>query len=97
VLAKQLFYHLSHTSSPSCSVFFFWRRSLVNHLPRLTLNLNLPDISLPSSYRCEPLAPGSIMLLMFSLSLCIYFFFFWGTSAWTQDLHLEPLHQSFLC
>jgi hypothetical protein len=22
---------------------------------------------------------------------------FWGTGAWTQDLHLEPLHQPYFC
>jgi hypothetical protein len=31
----------------------------------------------------------------------IYFYYinylFCGTGAWTQDLHLEPLHQSFFC
>jgi hypothetical protein len=25
-----------------------------------------------------------------------FFFFFCGTGAWTQGIHLEPLHQSFL-
>jgi hypothetical protein len=25
------------------------------------------------------------------------FFFFCGTGAWTRGLHLEPLHQPYLC
>jgi hypothetical protein len=27
----------------------------------------------------------------------LFFFFFCGTGAWTQDLHLEPLHQPYFC
>jgi hypothetical protein len=45
VLAKQVLYHLSHTSSP----FFlrlYWRSSLTKGL---ALNLNHLDLSLPSS------------------------------------------------
>jgi hypothetical protein len=30
-------------------------------------------------------------------SLCSYLFFFFHTRAWTQGLHLEPLHQSYFC
>jgi hypothetical protein len=26
-----------------------------------------------------------------------FFFFIFSTGVWTQDLHLEPLHQSFFC
>jgi hypothetical protein len=26
-----------------------------------------------------------------------FFFFFWGTGAWTQGLYLKPLHQPFFC
>jgi hypothetical protein len=42
-LAKQMFYSLNRASSP------FGDGSLVNYLPRLDLNLNVSDLSLPSS------------------------------------------------
>jgi hypothetical protein len=39
VFAKQVLYHLSHTSSPFCSGYF-GRWGLAKYLPRLPLNLN---------------------------------------------------------
>jgi hypothetical protein len=45
-------YHLSHTSSPFCSGNFGDGRGgggLMNYLPRLALNQDPPDLSLPSS------------------------------------------------
>jgi hypothetical protein len=40
---------LSHTSSPFCCGYF-GDGSLMNHLPRLALNLDPPDLSLSSGY-----------------------------------------------
>jgi hypothetical protein len=49
MLAKQALYHLSHTSRPFCSAYF-WRWGLENYLPGLASNCNPPDeLSLPSS------------------------------------------------
>jgi hypothetical protein len=48
VLAKKALYHLSHIFSPFCSDYFK-DRGLVNYLSRLALNLDPPDISLPSN------------------------------------------------
>jgi hypothetical protein len=52
-----------HPLSHSTSLFLCWvfsRKSLVNYLPRLALNLNPPDLCLLNSwdYRREPPAPG---------------------------------------
>jgi hypothetical protein len=45
--AKQVFYSLSHTSSPFyCG--YFGDGSLSNYLPMLALNHDPPDLSLPS-------------------------------------------------
>jgi hypothetical protein len=46
---------------PNCqSILFwlFWKWSPVNYLPGLALNLNPPNLSLPSSHRHEPWVPG---------------------------------------
>jgi hypothetical protein len=50
---------LSPTSSPFCSGYF-GDGNLENYLPRLALNHDPPDLSLPSGqdYRCEPSVPG---------------------------------------
>jgi hypothetical protein len=58
-LAKQALYHLSHIFSPFFSVYF-GNGVLINYLPRLVLNCNTPNLSLPSSwsYRIELLALG---------------------------------------
>jgi hypothetical protein len=54
-LAKQVLWHLSHTSSPFCSGHF-GDGGLSNYLPSLPSNHYPPNHSLPSSqdYRCEP-------------------------------------------
>jgi hypothetical protein len=48
-----------------------WRCGLANCLPTLTSNLDLPNLSLPSSedYRCEQLAPGLKIFLKTNFSL----------------------------
>jgi hypothetical protein len=35
--------------------------------------------------------------LILQHAFSIFFFFFGGTGAWTQGLHLEPLHQPYFC
>jgi hypothetical protein len=59
ILAKQALYPMSHTSSPFYSGYF-GDGGLMNCLPRLVLNLNPPDLGLPSSwdYSCELLTPS---------------------------------------
>jgi hypothetical protein len=44
-------------------LWWFWRWRLLSYFSRLVLNLNPPDLSLPSSwdYRREPPAPGFLM------------------------------------
>jgi hypothetical protein len=55
VLAKQMLYCLSHSSSPFFSGYF-GDKGLEDYLPRLVLNLDPPDLSLLSTwdYRHEP-------------------------------------------
>jgi hypothetical protein len=48
MLAKQVFYHLSHTSSPFCSGYFC-RWGLENYLPGLVLNRDFSNLSLPKN------------------------------------------------
>jgi hypothetical protein len=48
VLAKQMLYHLSHTSSPFCSGYF-GDGSLMNYLPGLASNCDPPHLSFPRS------------------------------------------------
>jgi hypothetical protein len=50
---KEELYFLSHTYF--VLLWLFWRWDLVNYLPRLAFNHNLPNLSLPNSYdyRCE--------------------------------------------
>jgi hypothetical protein len=36
-----------------------------------------------------------LWLLLFLKKIIFFCFCFCGTGAWTQGLHLEPLHQSF--
>jgi hypothetical protein len=45
---KQLLHHVSHVSSPPF-LWLFWRQGLMNYFPRLVLNHDPPDVSLPSS------------------------------------------------
>jgi hypothetical protein len=54
---KKALYHLSYTFNPFCSG---GRWGLANYLPKLSLNCDPSNCSLPSSwdYRREPLAPG---------------------------------------
>jgi hypothetical protein len=61
-LAKQVLYFLNYTSSPFYSGYFR-DGGLMNYLPGLALNLDPPDLSLPSSkdYRSEPPAPGCFL------------------------------------
>jgi hypothetical protein len=48
MLAKQVFYGLSHTCSPFCSDYF-GDGGLVNYLPGQASNHSPPDVSLLSS------------------------------------------------
>jgi hypothetical protein len=48
-LAKQPLYCLSHTSSPLSLVVLEMGGGLMNYLPGLALNCDLPDLSLPSN------------------------------------------------
>jgi hypothetical protein len=50
MLAQQAFYHLSHTSSPFSSSYF-WRWDFVKHLLVLASNLNPPNLNLSGSFR----------------------------------------------
>jgi hypothetical protein len=56
ILAKQVLYCFSHTTSPFCTDYFADGIS-----PGLASNHDPPNLSLPSGYdyRHEPLAPGS--------------------------------------
>jgi hypothetical protein len=67
-------YHLSHTSSPLCSDYFWRWGSLSNYLPGLTLILSPPDFNLPSSkdYNHEPPALSRLHLLYTVLSQVIF-------------------------
>jgi hypothetical protein len=58
-LAKQVLYHLSHTSCPFCSGYF-GDGGLENYLPGLALNHDPPNLNLSSSqdYRHESLVSG---------------------------------------
>jgi hypothetical protein len=59
-LARQVLYHLNHTSSPFL-LWLFWRwGDLKNYFPRLVLSNDPPDLSFPSSwdYRREPQVPS---------------------------------------
>jgi hypothetical protein len=72
-------------------------------LTRLDLNLDPPDLHLPSScdYQHEPPVPGfycPFLLSLFCWFLSFFFlsfFFNCSTRVWTQSLHFEPLHQPF--
>jgi hypothetical protein len=41
--------------------------------------------------------PIVVLKLIKRSDISLFFFFPCGTRAWTQGLHLEPLHQSFFC
>jgi hypothetical protein len=48
-LTEQVFYNLTHTSTPFCSTYFFGDGDLPNYLPLLVSNCDPPNRSLPSS------------------------------------------------
>jgi hypothetical protein len=40
---------------------------------------------------------SAVWKLYMRLDVDIFIYLFWGTGAWTQGLHLEPLHQPYFC
>jgi hypothetical protein len=59
VLAKEVWTLQSHLQS--ILLWLFWGQDLENYLPELALNLDPPNLGLPTSedYRCEQPVPGS--------------------------------------
>jgi hypothetical protein len=91
-LARQVLYHLGHTSTA--------------HFPLVILVLLLDRVLLfaQESLEHDPSILGFPPLLGWQTPLPLLvkmeshnFFFFCGTRVWTQGLHLEQLHQPFFC
>jgi hypothetical protein len=77
--------HVAETTGTSHHMWLIgWNGVTAHFLSCLASNCDPHDLYLLSGwdYRCESSHPTVVC-----------FFFFCGTRAWTQGLHLEPLHQ----
>jgi hypothetical protein len=106
ILVTQVLYHLNNSDNNKCLLskqnhewmkiwfllktnrlefFFFWDR----------VWLSSPD----SPWTHDPLTSASwvLRLQVYATKPANNSFFFFSTGAWTQVLHLEPLHQSYFC